>query len=57
MLLDSGRLAFVGNLQEFQTCDLPSVGRMLELDQPDHAGHPYFEDPWDRSRQPQEKLL
>ena len=57
MLLDSGRLVFSGSLAEFQVCDLPGVKRLLTLDQHDHSADPYFADPWDKLRQPQQKLL
>ncbi|HEY6121277.1 MAG TPA: ATP-binding cassette domain-containing protein [Pyrinomonadaceae bacterium] len=57
LVLESGKLAFTGNLAEFQASDLPSVKRMLTLDQHDHASDPYFPDPWDKSRRPQQKLL
>jgi hypothetical protein len=57
MVLESGRLAFTGSLAEFQACELPSVKRLLTLDQHDHSADPYFPDPWDKSRQAREKLL
>jgi phospholipid/cholesterol/gamma-HCH transport system ATP-binding protein len=57
MALESGKLAFTGSLVEFQASDLPSVRRLLTLDHHDHSADPYFPDPWDKSRQPREKLL
>ncbi len=57
MVLESGKLDFTGSLAEFQACDLPSVQRLLTLDQHDHSADPYFPNPWEKSRQPQEKLL
>jgi phospholipid/cholesterol/gamma-HCH transport system ATP-binding protein len=57
LVLDSGKLAFNGYLAEFQTCDLPSVKRLFSLDEHDHSADPYFPDPWDKSRSPQEKVL
>jgi phospholipid/cholesterol/gamma-HCH transport system ATP-binding protein len=57
MVLESGQLAFNGSLAEFHACDLPCVKRLLTLDSHDHSADPYFPDPWDKSRRPQEKLL
>jgi phospholipid/cholesterol/gamma-HCH transport system ATP-binding protein len=57
LVLESGKPAFTGNLAEFQASDLPSVKRLLTLDQHDHSSDPYFPDPWDKSRRPQQKLL
>lgn len=57
MVLESGKLAFTGSLAEFQACELPSVKRLLTLDQHDHLADPYFADPWDKTRRAQEKLL
>lgn len=57
ILLESGKVAFIGSLAEFQDCDLPSVKRLLTSDQHDHSADPYFPDPWDKSRQPRGKLL
>ena len=36
MVLESGKIAFTGSLAEFQACELPSVKRLLTLDQHDH---------------------
>lgn len=57
MVLESGKLDFTGSLVGFQASDLPSAGRLLTLDQHDHSADPYFPDPWDKSRQPREKVL
>lgn len=57
MVLESGKIAFTGRLAEFQACELPSVKRLLTLDQHDHSADPYFTDPWDKTRRAQEKLL
>lgn len=56
MVLESGKLAFTGSLAEFQACELPSVKRMLTLDQHDHSADPYFANPWDKTRRAQEEL-
>jgi len=57
MVLDSGRIAFYGSADQFESADSPIVKRMLGLDTNNHAGDPYFQDPWDKSRRPEEELL
>jgi phospholipid/cholesterol/gamma-HCH transport system ATP-binding protein len=57
MMLEEGKLRFIGSASEFANCDLPSVKRMLTLDQHDHSADPYFSDPWDKIRHPTEKIL
>jgi phospholipid/cholesterol/gamma-HCH transport system ATP-binding protein len=57
MVLESGRLVFTGNADEFKRCELPSVKRMLTRDQHDHTADPYFANPWDKKRQPRERVL
>jgi phospholipid/cholesterol/gamma-HCH transport system ATP-binding protein len=57
MMLEEGRLRFIGSASEFANCDLPSVKRMLTLDQHDHSADPYFADPWDKTRHPTQKIL
>ena len=57
MVLEAGRMVFTGSLSEFQTSDLAAVKKLRALDQHDHSADPYFLDPWDKSRQPLEKLL
>jgi phospholipid/cholesterol/gamma-HCH transport system ATP-binding protein len=57
MVLEAGRIVFIGSLTEFQESDLAAVRKLRTLDQHDHSADPYFPDPWDKSRQPQEKLL
>lgn len=57
MVLDSGRIDFIGTVSEFNKCDLPSVKRLLALDEHDHLVGPYFADPWNKTRRPQEMIL
>jgi phospholipid/cholesterol/gamma-HCH transport system ATP-binding protein len=57
IVLDSGKIAFAGSLDEFQACDLPAVKELLVLDQHDHSADPYFADPWDKARRAHEQLL
>lgn len=57
IVLDAGRIAFSGSLEEFQASDLPAVKELLRLDDHDHASDPYFADPWDKNRRAAEGLL
>ena len=57
IVLDAGRIAFTGRVSEFQTSDLAAARKLRSLDQHHHYADPYFPDPWDKSRQPLEKLL
>jgi hypothetical protein len=57
MVLEAGQISFLGSKNEFDKCELPSVERMLTLEQHDHFADPYFTDPWDKSRTPKERLL
>jgi phospholipid/cholesterol/gamma-HCH transport system ATP-binding protein len=57
MVLEAGKMVFTGSLSEFQASDLAAVKKLRTLDQHDHSADPYFPDPWDKSRQPLEKLL
>jgi len=57
MVLESGKISFTGSLAEFQASELRSVQDLLTLDRHDHSADPHFADPWDKRRQPDEKLL
>jgi len=57
MMLEEGRLRFIGSASAFANCNSESVKRMLTLDQHDHSADPYFADPWDKTRHPTEKIL
>jgi ABC-type multidrug transport system ATPase subunit len=57
MVLKSGRLIFNGTHREFEVSNSPNVRTILALDLNDHSADRYFKDPWDKSRQPREKLL
>jgi phospholipid/cholesterol/gamma-HCH transport system ATP-binding protein len=57
MVLDSGQIVFYGTPAEFELADSPSVKRLLTLDTHNHEADPYFEDPWDKSRRPEEEIL
>jgi phospholipid/cholesterol/gamma-HCH transport system ATP-binding protein len=57
IVLEAGRIAFTGSLLEFQNSDLAAVTKLRTLDVHNHSADPYFPDPWDKSRQPLEKIL
>ena len=57
MMLEEGRISFIGSPRDFMNCDSPSVQRMLTLEQHDHSNDPYFTDPWDKTRHPTQKIL
>ena len=56
-VLDDGRIAFSGTVDEFQKSDLPVIRELLALDRHDHSKDIYFADPWDKRRLPKEPLL
>lgn len=56
-VLDNGRIAFTGTVDEFQKSDLPVIKELLALDRHDHSKDIYFADPWDKRRLPKEPLL
>jgi len=57
IVLDAGRIAFTGSVEEFQDSELPAIKELAALDHHDHANDPYFQDPWDKRRHPQEAIL
>ena len=57
IVLEQGRIAFNGTVEEFQKSDLPAIKELVTLDRHDHSNEPYFIDPWDKRRHPTEKLL
>jgi phospholipid/cholesterol/gamma-HCH transport system ATP-binding protein len=57
IVLEQGRIAFNGTVEEFHKSDLPAIKELMTLDRHDHSKEPHFEDPWDKRRQPTEKLL
>ena len=57
IVLDQGRIAFNGTVEEFYKSDLPAIKELMTLDGHDHSKDPYFIDPWDKRREPTEKLL
>ena len=57
IVLEQGRIAFNGPVEEFQNSELPAVQELMTLDRHEHSHDPYFTDPWDKRRQPSDKLL
>jgi len=57
IVLEQGRIAFNGTVEEFQKSDLPAIKELTTLDRHNHSEDPYFLDPWDKRRRPKEKLL
>lgn len=57
IVLDEGRIAFNGTVEEFQKSELPAIKELMTLDHHDHSNEPYFINPWDKRREPAEKLL
>jgi len=57
IVLDEGRIAFTGSVEEFEKSDLPAIQDLVVFDRHDHSKAPYFIDPWDTRRRPTERLL
>jgi phospholipid/cholesterol/gamma-HCH transport system ATP-binding protein len=57
MLLDSGRIVFMGSVEELQTSDSPLIKDFVVLDPHDHSADPYYPDPWDKRRRPKRDIL
>jgi|SRR5687767_5510828 len=57
MVLEEGRIAFIGSLKEFESSNLPAIKQLATLDTHDHSRDPYFTDPWDKDRHPNETIL
>jgi phospholipid/cholesterol/gamma-HCH transport system ATP-binding protein len=57
IVLEQGRIVFAGSVDEFQDSDLPAIKQMIALDQHNHESDPYFPDPWDKRRRPEEEIL
>lgn len=57
MVLDRGRVVFLGSVDEFKNSQLPVVKELLTLEHHEHKTDPYFSDPWDKARKPKEQLL
>lgn len=56
MFLDSGRIAFLGSVDDFQNSDSPLIKDFVALDPHDHSADPYYPDPWDKRRKPKRDI-
>jgi ABC-type multidrug transport system ATPase subunit len=54
MLLDGGRIAFLGSYAEFAASALPAATRLLHPEPSGHTPAGYLPDPWDKRRKPRE---
>ena len=57
IVLEDGKIAFVGSAAEFANSDLKLIQDLSTLDPHDHSSEPYFADPWDKGRRPAEAIL
>jgi len=57
IVLDEGEIVFTGSVEEFKESALPAIKELAALDRNDHSHDPYFTDPWDKRRRPQEAIL
>ena len=57
LVLEAGKVAFAGSVDEFTRSDLPAIKELITLDHHDHSRDPYFTDPWDKRRRPLEAIL
>jgi len=57
MVLEDGKIAFTGSVEDFMNSELPAIRELVALDRHDHSNDPYFTDPWDKRRRPQETIL
>jgi phospholipid/cholesterol/gamma-HCH transport system ATP-binding protein len=57
MVLENGRIAFIGSAEAFTKSQLPAIKDLAALDRHEHSKDLYFTDPWDNRRRPQEAVL
>jgi phospholipid/cholesterol/gamma-HCH transport system ATP-binding protein len=57
MVLDAGRIVFMGSATEFAASTLPVVTRLTEADNGTAFSDFYTPDPWDKQRRPNETIL
>ena len=57
LVLDNGSIVFNGSLAEFDASELPAVTHLTKADNGTVFSHVNFPDPWDKRRQPAEKIL
>ena len=57
IVLEEGRVAFDGSAAEFAKSELKAIRDLTTLNRHDHSHEPYFSDPWDKRRLPNEAIL
>jgi len=57
IVLDKGKIFFAGSAAEFKESGLTAIRDLVALDRHDHSNDPYFTDPWDKRRRPEEAIL
>ncbi len=57
IVLEEGRIAFDGSAAQFAKSELKAIQDLTTLDRHDHSHEPYFSDPWDKRRLPNEAIL
>jgi hypothetical protein len=57
IVLDAGRIAFTGSVEEFQNSNLPTIKQLRDADNGTRLSDFYVADPWDKSRKPKEEIL
>ena len=57
MVLDQGRIAFMGSVSEFEDSSLDVVSRLTHAFDTTDAPHFTTIDPWDKRRRPRERVL
>jgi phospholipid/cholesterol/gamma-HCH transport system ATP-binding protein len=57
MMLDAGKIVFLGSFDDFQNSDSPLIKDFVALDPHDHSADPYYPDPWDKRRRPKRDIL
>jgi len=57
IVLDAGRIAFTGSVEEFQNSSLPTIKQLRDADNGTRLSDFYIADPWDKSRKPKEEIL
>lgn len=57
VVLEEGRIAFEGNVAEFESSSLPAVIRMTHAENETIISNSVLSDPWDKRRRPSEQIL
>jgi phospholipid/cholesterol/gamma-HCH transport system ATP-binding protein len=57
IVLSEGRIVFSGSVEEFKSSKVQAIEELATLDRHDHSRDPYFDDPWDKHRRPNETIL